>query len=154
MAYKIFISHSVENQSLIIFLSNFLAQCGIKVFVGEWYLTPEELLSKNVFKQIEKANVIILLINKGNRLKWVQQEIDYAIENNKIVIPYVKKNIPSKYLPILQGEKYIEYDYLQPYQSLIEMSTYIKSLKLGKKLRETLFFSLLILSLIFLPSEK
>ena len=133
MAYKVFLSHSTRNKGLVIALSNLFSKFGTEVFVAEWYLTPGETLDKKVFDQIEKSNlVVVLLTQNGIRSNWVNQEIGYSIDQNKPIIPLVEKGIKSEDLGALQGKEFIEYDPNLPQEALIKLSTYVKSLKLKK----------------------
>jgi len=137
MAYRVFISHSAQDQGLIISLANLLSKFGVKVFVAEWYLTPGERLDKKVFEQIKKSDCIVALLTRnGIRSSWVQQEIGYSLQRDKPVIPMVEKGIEPKDLAALQGREYIEYDRYQYQQALSKLSTYVKSLKLKKEEKE------------------
>jgi len=111
MAYRVFISHSAQDQGLVISLANLLSKFGVEAFVAEWYLTPGERLDKKVFEQIKKSDCIVALLTRnGMRSSWVQQEIGYSLQRDKPVIPMVEKGIESKDLAALQGREYIEYD--------------------------------------------
>lgn len=137
MAYKVFVSHSVRDQGLVIALSNLLSKFGVEVTVAEWYLVPGESIAKKVFRQIEKSDCVVgLLTQNGMRSNWVQQEIGYALKAKIPLIPLIEKGTDQKDLAALQGRKYIEYDPDQPQQALIRVSTYVKSLKLKKEEQE------------------
>lgn len=155
MAYKVFISHSTSDQGMVISLANLLSKYGVKVFVAEWYLTPGERLTTKVFNQIKNSDcVIVLLTRNGIRSNWVQQEIGYALNSVKPLIPLVERGVDPKDLGRLQGIEYIEYDPYKPQQALIKVSTYVKSLKLKKEEQEkTLLIAGGILAFLLLLSE-
>jgi len=134
MAYKVFISHSTQDQGLVISLANLLSKFGVEVFVAEWYLSPGERLDTKVFGQIEKSDcVVVLLTRNGIRSNWVQQEIGYSLKNpNRPLIPVVEKGIDPRELAALQLRDYVEYDPAQYQQALMKLSTYVGSLKLKK----------------------
>lgn len=137
MAYRVFISHSAQDQGLVISLANLLSKFGVEVFVAEWYLTPGERLDDKVFEQIKKSDCIVALLTRnGMRSSWVQQEIGFSLQRGKPVIPMVEKGIEPKDLAALQGREYIEYDRYQYQQALSKLSTYVKSLKLKKEDKE------------------
>ena len=137
MAYRVFISHSAQDQGLVISLANLLSKFGVDVSVAEWYLTPGERLDEKVFEQINKSDcIVVLLTRNGMRSSWVQQEIGYSLQRDKPVIPMVEKGIESKDLAALQGREYIEDDRYQYHQALSKLSTYVKSLKLKKEEKE------------------
>jgi len=158
MAYKVFISHSTRDREFVITLTNMLTGMGVKVFVAEWYLSPGERIDRKVFSQINKADCIVVLLTKnGIRSNWVQQEVGYAIKAGKPLIPIVEKGVAPKDLAALQGKEYIEYDPLQPLQTLRKTSSYIKSLKLKKEEREKALViggSIVALLLLFSGSGK
>ena len=134
MPYKVFISHSSRDQGIVISLANLLSKFGVKVFVAEWYLAPGEQIDTRIFKEIETSNcVVVLLTQEGIRSNWVQQEVGYAISKDRHIIPLVEKGTKVGDLAALQGKKYIEYDPYQPQKALIELSTYVNSLKLKKE---------------------
>lgn len=137
MAYKVFISHSTQDQGLVISLANLLSKFGVEVFVAEWYLSPGERLDTKVFGQIEKSDCIVaLLTREGIRSNWVHEEIGYSLQLNRPIIPIVEKGVDPKDLAALQGRTYIEYDPYQYQQALMELSTYVRSLKLKKEEQE------------------
>jgi nucleoside 2-deoxyribosyltransferase len=143
MAYRVFISHSAQDQGLVISLANLLSKFGVDVSVAEWYLTPGERLDDKVFEQIKKSDCIVALLTRsGMRSSWVQQEIGFSLQQGKPVIPMVEKGIEQKDLAALQGREYIEYDWYQYQQALSKLSTYVKSLKLKKEDKEKALFVL------------
>lgn len=134
MPYKVFISHSSRDQGIVISLANLLSKFGVEVFVAEWYLAPGEQIDTRIFREIETSNcVVVLLTQEGIRSNWVQQEVGYAISKDRHIIPLVEKGAKKGDLAALQGKKYIEYDPYQPQKALIELSTYVNSLKLKKE---------------------
>ena len=137
MGYKVFITHSVRDQGLVISLANLLSKFGIEVVVAVWYLAPGTSLDKKVREQIKEADcVVALLTRNGIRSNWVQQEIGYSLSLKKPIIPVVEKGIDLKNLGVLEGKEYIEYDPYKPQQAFSKLSTYVKSLKLKKEEKE------------------
>ena len=137
MAYKVFISHSTQDQGLVISLANLLSKYGVGVAVAEWYLSPGQPLDRKIINLIEKSDcVVILLTQNGMRSKWVQQEIGLALDKKKPIIPLVEKGISAKDLGALQGKEYIEFDPFWPREALVKTASYVKSLKLKKQDRE------------------
>ena len=137
MAYRVFISHSAQDQGLVISLANLLSKFEVEVFVAEWYFTPGERLDEKVLEQIKKSDCIVALLTRnGMRSSWVQQEIGFSLQRDKPVIPIVERGIEPKDLAALQGREYIEYDRYQYQQALSKLSTYVKSLKLKKEEKE------------------
>lgn len=158
MPYKVFISHSAEDQRVVVTLANFLAKFNIDVAVAEWYLSPGSHIEKQISTQIEKSDcVVVLLTRNGLRSNWVQQEIGYAISKRKIVIPLVEKGADHNALASLQGKEYIEFDPSNPEVALSKTSTFVKNLKLKKEEQESALLvaaCIIGLLLLFLGSKK
>lgn len=153
MAYKVFISHSIRDQGLVISLANWLSKAGAKVFVAEWYLNPGEQLDKKVFEHIRQSDcVIVLLTRSGIRSNWMQQEIGYALNAKKPLIPLVEKGVEPKDLGALQGKEYIEYDPDRPQQALNRATIYVRSLRLKKDKQEKALLTVGILGFLLLLS--
>jgi hypothetical protein len=137
MPYKVFISHSTRDQGLVIALANLLAKYGADVSVAEWSLAPGERLDKKVLARIENSDcVAVLLTANGVRQTWVQQEIVFALNSKKPVIPLVEKGIDPKDLGALQRKEYIQYDPEHPREALVRTATYVRSLRLKKEEQE------------------
>lgn len=134
---KVFISHSTQDQGLVISLAKLLQQLGIQVFVAEWYLSPGARLDMKIKKQIRDADfVVVLLTRNGIRSTWVQQEIGIAVNAEKPIIPIVEQGTQPGDLAALQGREYIEYDPCYPGQALAKVIRYLNSQRLQKKEQE------------------
>jgi hypothetical protein len=134
---KVFISHSTQDQGLVISLAQLLQQLGIQVFVAEWYLSPGARLDMKIKKQIRDADfVVVLLTRNGIRSTWVQQEIGIAVNAEKPIIPIVEQGTQPGDLAALQGREYIEYDPRYPGQALAKVIRYLNSQRLQKKEQE------------------
>ncbi len=137
MGYRVFISHSTEDQRLVMSLSNLLSRYGMDVSVAEWYLTPGEPLADKINNLINESDcIVILLTQNGMRSKWVQQEIGIALNKKKTIIPLVARGVNTKELAALQGREYIEFDPNWPGEALVKTASYVKSLKLKKRDKE------------------
>lgn len=134
---KVFISHSTQDQRLVISLSKLLQYLEIQVFVAEWCLSPGARLDTKIKKQIKDADfVVVLLTRNGIRSTWVQQEIGITIDAGKPIIPIVERGTKPNDLAALQGREYIEYDPLHPGQALTKVIRYLNSQRLQKKDQE------------------
>ncbi|MFN4219126.1 MAG: toll/interleukin-1 receptor domain-containing protein, partial [Candidatus Bipolaricaulia bacterium] len=104
---KVFISHSTQDQRLVISLSKLLQYLEIQVFVAEWCLSPGARLDTKIKKQIKDADfVVVLLTRNGIRSTWVQQEIGITIDAGKPIIPIVERGTKPNDLAALQGREY------------------------------------------------
>ena len=71
MAYKVFLSHSTNDQNLVIALAKILSQFGVEVFVAEWYLDPGQIIDKKILSSIDSSDCIVLLLTQnGIRSAW------------------------------------------------------------------------------------
>lgn len=157
MPYKVFISHSTRDRGLVIALARLFSKLGVEVFVADWNLTPGERIDKRVFREIEDADCVVVLLTKnGMRSNWVQQEIGFALQKRRPLIPLVEKGTDRRELAFLQLNNYIEYDPLQPEQAMMRISTFMKSSKIKKEEREKtmLIAGAFIALLLMLSGEK
>jgi hypothetical protein len=137
MPYSVFISHSTRDRGLVISLAHLLEKFGVQVHVADWYLAPGEPLAKKVFGLIESADsVVALLTRHGMRSNWVQQEVGFSLQKQKVVVPVVEKGTDQENLGALQGVEYVEYDPHAPEQALNKLANYVNTLKLGKEQKE------------------
>jgi hypothetical protein len=137
MAYRVFISHSVRDQRLVIMLSRLLAEFGVEPVVAEWYLSPGEPLADKIVRHIDGADcVVALLTSEGIRSNWVHQEVGIALKNpRKPVIPLVEKGTSAGDLAALHGKEYIEYDPRHPFDALQRAATHVRRLHLAEEER-------------------
>ena len=137
MAYKVFISHSTRDRGIVVSLANLLSRFGVEVNVANWYLMPGARIDEKVFQQIKESDcVVALLTQDGIRINWVHQELGYAINAGRQIIPLVQRGTDPTSLASLQGREYIEFDPREPQQALLSTSGYVQSLKLNKEERE------------------
>jgi hypothetical protein len=156
MAYKVFISHSTRDQGLVVYLANLLRRFGVDTSVAEWHLSPGKRLDRKVFGEIKKSDcVVAFLTRNGTRSNWVQQEIGYSLQLDKLVIPIVEKGVEPEELAALRGREYIEYNPYQYDEALTRLSTYLESLKVKKQEKEKASLVLLgLLALVLFVSGK
>ena len=87
--------------------------------------------------------------------KKINQEIEYALNAGKPLIPIVEKGVNVNELVALQGKEYIEYDPPQYQNALIKTASFVKSLKLNKqKQRKALLVAGGILAFFLLLSSR
>jgi len=134
MPYSVFISHSARDRGLVISLAHLLAEFGVQVHVAEWYLTPGEPVARKVLGLIERADCVVALLTRdGTRSNWVHQEIGFALQKKRMVVPVVEKGTKAESLGALQGLEYIEYDPHQPDSALSKLANHVNVSKLDKE---------------------
>ncbi len=90
MAYKVFISYSTKDVSLVEHARKMLQHSSIEVFVAEYSISPGKSLTTEIIDAIKSCNLFILLWSQHSKQsEWVPQEIGIATSERKPIIPIV-----------------------------------------------------------------
>src|SRR5687768_359354 len=96
----VFISYSRKDQEFARRLHGALTAQGHDVWV-DWEdipLTAEWL--KEIYRGIEEAGAFVFVISPDSLASEVcRQEVDYALANNKRIIPVVRREVDYKHVP-------------------------------------------------------
>lgn len=112
---RIFLSHSTQDRRLCEWLRDSAAGVGVSLYLAEHDVRPGEHLAKTITKAIRDSVAVVVLITTNSvNAPYVHQEVGIALEANKVVIPLVQPGIDSSRLAMLQGLKYIEFDFANP----------------------------------------
>lgn len=151
MAFKVFISHSVSDLSIVYQLKQWLELNGIETYLAELYPQPGVALADKVASAIDQSDcVIVLITNAGGRSKWVNQEIGYAKAKGKLVIPVVERG--ESLGGFVQGKEYVPFDRANPADAINQLVKYLSGLRATKGDRDkaiaglVIFFGLLALA--------
>lgn len=135
-----------ERSEYLIFLSYSKEYSGIVTPMAEWFRlanlhnysfqsTPNPYgtkLQEEIFKNIDKSRFFILFWGEASvNSKWVKRELNYAIENNKIIIPIVLDEYSVEELPSYAKE----YMYINAFDDIYDEDEeyfYIEELVLYK----------------------
>ena len=124
MAFRIFISHSVQDMELVNSLKNMLTMRGLDTYVSVSEPEPGRKLIEKVKENIKSSSHFLLLLTKESvQSTWVQNEIGIALSLEKTIIPIVEKGVevPS----ILQGIEYLRFDSLDPSECISTITEYL-----------------------------
>jgi len=133
MTYKLFISHSEEDESLARIFKIVATDAGVIPYLFEDDTQPGKSLIDKIEKRINECDCMLALLTKNSKNKtWVQQEMAYAKAKGKDVIPIIEPGLEFN-LGILQGIEYIDISD----QRAIEKFNYdLRKRKEGKESKE------------------
>ena len=154
MPFKVFISHSTADLSLVQQLQYWLEVNGIETYLADLYPQPGATLASKISNAIEQSNcVIAVLTQNGARSQWVHQEIGYAKRAGRLVIPVAEEGVPTT--GFVQGVEYIPFHRENPAEAIDRIVEYLTRLKADKEAREKAMAGFLILlGLLALASSK
>jgi hypothetical protein len=107
MPYRVFISYSTKDFSLVDYVRKLLRHSAIEVFVAEYSVPPGSLLSDTIITAIKNCNLFLLLWSKNSKYsEWVPQEIGIATSEGKPIVPIVIE--PGLELPgFIKNRRYL-----------------------------------------------
>lgn len=144
MPFKIFISHSTADLSLIQQLKYWLEVNGIETYLADLYPQPGDTLASKISNAIKQSDCVLAVLTRdGARSQWVHQEIGYAKGAGRLVIPLVEEGISST--GFIQGVEYIPFNRENPAEAMNRIVEYLTRLKAGKEAREKATAGFLIL---------
>src|ERR1700758_1037813 len=115
MGTSIFFSHSTRDRRWCEWLAADAAQIGETDYPAEDDPQPGRQLAEKVKRNIGSCNALVVLLTEISvSSPYVQQEIGWALAEDKLVIPLIQPEIPSTNLAMLQGVEYIEFDFRDP----------------------------------------
>lgn len=97
MAFTVFLTHGVgqDEQVLALRLQTLAAAHGIVVYVpGQLPPHPTTQLGDQIRRLIKDADCVMAIITSGTSLN-VQQQIQYAVQENRIIIPIVHEDLAN-----------------------------------------------------------
>lgn len=108
---KVFVSHSMKDQSILQGIKNTLNAHGIELFIAEHEIDMQNSITEKIKGMIESSNVaLILLTRNGIKSGFVREEIGY-LEAKKIPSLIIfEKGVEKEYGGFKFGHDYIELD--------------------------------------------
>lgn len=153
---QIFMSHSTQDRRLCEWLKASAAKVDIALYLAEHDVQPGEHLAKTINKAIDSSDAVVVLISTNSaNAPYVHQEVGYALKAKKVVIPLVQPGIEQSSLAMLQGLKYIPFDFDNPHdgrdQLLATLHALIEKQRTAKQIpRETVVLAGLALAVLLL----
>lgn len=137
MAFKVFISHSIEDMGLVYELDRLLKINEMEPYVAVWYAEPGKPLWQKVKEAIKACDCFLVILSKyGVRSPWVNQELVIADESGKLIIPMAETGV--KLQGLLEGKEYIPFDRDDPWGAMNTAVRYLQSLKIEKERRDAI----------------
>lgn len=88
MAYKVFLSYSTHDLTLVNQIKQRLTSTAVSVFVAEYSVAPGQPLSATIINEIKTCDLFILLWSQSAKgSEWVPQEIGVATSAGKTIVP-------------------------------------------------------------------
>ena len=146
VGFKVFISHSVEDQWIVYELSKLLKLNGVDAVVAEWIFAPSYPIPDKVARLIDESDcVLVLLTRNGVRSEWVHSEVGYAWGAGKPIILVVEEGVEIK--GPLEGRECIPFSRDNPQDAVNRAVHYLKTLAVRKEEEERnkLIFACLLL---------
>lgn len=90
MAYKVFISYSSKDLSIVKEARKLLTNPLVEVFIAEYSVRAGSVLNNEIIQAIKNCNLFVLLWSRNSKAsEYVQQEIGVARGNDKNILPIV-----------------------------------------------------------------
>ncbi len=90
MAYKIFISYSPCDLQLVKHVKTLLEGSSVKVFIAEYPVAPEDVLSKTLMAGLKACDLFLLIWSKKSQeTSWVSREVSIAASRQIPIVPIV-----------------------------------------------------------------
>lgn len=107
MKHDVFISYSSKNKDVADELCQKLEAQHFQCWIAPRNIPPAETYAKQISSAIEGCKVFVILFSKDSATsKWCLSEVDYAVHENKIMIPIRIDDYPlQKEMRLYLGSK-------------------------------------------------
>ena len=147
MTYKLFISHSKEDEYLARIFETNARGVGVIPYLFEDDSQPGRSLIEKIEKRINECDCMLLLLTKNSKNRtWVQHEIAYGKGRGKDVIPIIEPGLELD-LGMLQGIEYID---ISDPRAIEKFNNDLRKRKEGKEIGDLLILIGIFLSLAYL----
>lgn len=137
MAYKVFISHSVNDYEDVENIADLLEDYGIDTYIAERDPQYGKYLTDKIMVNIDNSDaVLVLWTNNSHHSDWVNQEIGYAVKAGKKIIPLIEKGVRVK--GFLEGREYLNMDSYNMIETMEDVGDYLEEYKSEKEQAEAL----------------
>lgn len=131
MAFKVFISHSMENMGLVEQAKEMLEQKGLEAYVAVSNPQPGKRIDEKIIEHIKSSKYFLLLYTKeAAKSQWVHTEIGMAVNMKKTIIPIIEEGVEVP--PLLQGIEYIKMDTINVENCINAVCDYLIKIKASK----------------------
>lgn len=129
MPYRVFISHSSSDREWVELIRNEAQSIDVEIYLHEYDLRPGARLSEKLQAAIRRSDALVALFTRNAASStYVQQEIGYALGQNKIVVPLLEKGVDDHQLAMLVGDEYILFDPDAPFDAINLLTDFLGGL--------------------------
>lgn len=115
----IFVSHAMNDKSLLQGIKEKLEPYGLKLLIAEHYIELQRSITDKIRNMIEQSTVgLILLTSNGIDSGFVREEIGYMDAKMKPRLLVIEKGLESKYSGFMYGHDYISLDPNEPIKAI------------------------------------
>ncbi|MFZ1926249.1 MAG: toll/interleukin-1 receptor domain-containing protein [Solirubrobacteraceae bacterium] len=126
---QIFLSHNTRDRGWCEWLMREAARHNIEAYLAEHDVQAGSSLAEKIEAAIDaSAAVVVLVTDNSVTAQYVQQEIGYARKAKKLIIPLVQTGITTEQLGMLQGVEYITFDFDNPHEGHVQLTSALKRL--------------------------
>lgn len=111
MTIRVFFSHSTKDFSWIEPIVAQVNAMGLKGYVYEHDSQPGRPVAPKIKSAITRSQVFVAFLTMNSHdAPYVQQEIGYAQDKGKLIVPFVEQGVPERSIAMLQGIERIEFN--------------------------------------------
>jgi hypothetical protein len=108
---KVFVSHSMKDQSILLGIKYTLNSHGIQLFIAEHEVDMQNSITEKIKRMIDSSHVgLILLTKNGIKSGFVREEIGYLEAKRIPSLIILEKGVEKEYGGFKYGHDYIELD--------------------------------------------
>jgi len=108
---KVFVSHSMKDQSILTGISRALNSHGIELLIAEHEMDLKNSITEKIKKMIKTCDLGIILMTKhGIKSGFVREEIGYLEAKQKPSLIIFEKGLEKQYGGFKYGHDYVELD--------------------------------------------
>jgi hypothetical protein len=134
MSFEVFVSHSVghDDTRLLDELERQAKTLGIRFYLAERDVQPGSPLSVKIRNAIVRADLVVALLTKqGATSPWVNQEIGFARQQNKRIVPLLEDGVKPPGIIVEMEQVRFRRD--RPSEALELVTSYLRKMKSNKE---------------------
>jgi len=134
MSYNVFFSHSSADRHWVERIVKSAQSTGISIYLHEYDPQPGRSIADKIKQRIRSCDAFVVLITPSSQYSaYVHQEIGFAEDIPKPIIPLVQPGTDERSLGMLQGREYIAFDLYNPDKAISTLLGHLQKLKGAKE---------------------
>ncbi len=86
---EVFISYSTQDSHIANAICHVIEENGIRCWIAPRDITGGRIYASEIVKAIKDVKIVLVVVSeKSNKSQHVLNEINIAVENNKIILPF------------------------------------------------------------------